>query len=83
MGWSLTQPLALLSAHDFISACTIRPAPQPCAERELFLVRKKSTPVSLMDLIGEACRDCIREDVIPPIADAMPWTTSSLVLVES
>ena len=82
MGWSLTQPLALLRAHDFISACTIMPAPQPCADRELFLVRKKSTPVSLMDLIGEACRDCIREDVIPPIADAMPWTQSSLALVE-
>lgn len=83
MGWSLTQPLALLRAHDFISACTIMPAPQPCAERELFMVRKKTTPVSLMDLIGGACRDCLRDDVIPLIAEAMPWAKSSLLLVES
>lgn len=79
-GWSLTQPLALLGARDFIASCKILQAPHPCPPRELLLARKKSTPLSLMETVGSACHQCIKEDVLPLIRSTMPWTSEELFL---
>ena len=79
-GWSLTQPLALLGARDFIASCKILQAPLPCPPRELLLARKKSTPLSLMEMVGSACHQCIKEDVLPLIRSTMPWTAEELFL---
>ena len=79
-GWSLTQPLALLGARDFIASCKILQAPHPCPPRELLLARKKSTPLSLMETVGSACHQCIKEDVLPLIRSTMPWTAEELFL---
>ena len=82
-GWSLTQPLALLQVLPELKNCTILPAPDPCSHRELLLTRKKSTPVFYMDMVGEAIRHSLVDNIIPVIKQTMPWTESLLSVADA
>lgn len=82
MGWSLTQPLPLLEARHILTHSTILPAPAPTTRRELFVVRKKTTPVGMMECIGRACRQCLTTQVIPGITTLIPWAAEDLVVAD-
>lgn len=80
MGWSLTQPLPLLEGRHAITHCAILPAPAPTARRELFIVRKKTTPVGMMESVGQACRQCLVDQVIPDVKALTPWAADELAV---
>lgn len=82
MGWSLTQPLPLLEARHTLTRSTILPAPAPTTRRELFVVRKKTTPLGMMETIGKACRQCLVDEVIPDIKALMPWAAEDLTIAD-
>lgn len=78
MGWTLAQPLAWFTSQKVLLNATALPAPEPCAKRELFIAKKKTTPSVLMERVERVSIRCITEDVIPNIIEAMPWTANAL-----
>lgn len=78
MGWSLTQPLCALQLAPMQECIDVRPAPEPCADREIFVVRRKETPAMLLEDLGRVTRKVLSEEIIPRITQQMPWVANQL-----
>ena len=80
MGWTLSQPLAVLQHIERLGSCSFIPAPKPCSSRELMVVRKQSTPPLVAERVILTCRHCLLEYAVPAIKESMPWTHEELFM---
>ena len=82
-GYSITTPLALIRAREFLSKVTISPLPLDPLSREIALYAREDLPGSIGSEMAASMRVIIRERLIAPMTGLAPWLDAEFRLIEA
>jgi DNA-binding transcriptional LysR family regulator len=82
-GYSITTPLALIRAREFLPKVTVAPLPLDPLAREIALYAREDLPGSIASDMAASMRVIILERLIAPMTELAPWLDAEFRIIEA
>jgi DNA-binding transcriptional LysR family regulator len=78
LGWGISTPLCLFQTPELMDQIEIVPISRGAFGRRMTLIAREGSLGAAPDIVTSECRDILREEVIPPIVEKLPWLADAI-----